>query len=66
MEAVLGRLQEMANVINEGLLVIEGAKRENNFGECDTLVELYEKEVAELLSFIADSQWKTERLFRNS
>ncbi len=56
----------MAGAINESLVVIEGAERENDFGDHDTLVELYEKEVAELLSFIAESQWVTERLFRNS
>ena len=66
MEAVLARLQEIASVINESLSVIEGAKRENDFGDHDTLVDLYESEVAELLSFIADSQWKTEKLFKNS
>jgi hypothetical protein len=63
---VLRRLREMAGAINESLVVIEGAERENDFGDHDTLVELYEKEVAELLSFIAESQWVTERLFRNS
>lgn len=56
----------MAGAINESLVVIEGAERENDFGDYDTLVELYEKEVSELLSFIAESQWVTERLFRNS
>ena len=66
MEAVLRRLREMAGAINESLVVIEGAERENDFGDYDTLVELYEKEVSELLSFIAESQWVTERLFRNS
>jgi len=66
MEAVLGKLREMAAVITESLETIERAERMNDFGDNDTLVELYEGEVAELLSFIADSQWKTEKLFKNS